>query len=180
MNFLAIDYGERRIGLAHGDSEIGIAMPVPAAVEKTPEERLAHIGNEIRSRRIGTLVVGYPVNMDGSCGYKTREVDAFIAVLEARFGLPSCAWTRRFRATRRRADCPPNARAGATRGPAGSIAARAKSIPAPPPSFFRTTSTRICASERRVRIRAAAARPDFFRLRKRERRRILSRNIFSS
>ncbi|MGN0860373.1 MAG: Holliday junction resolvase RuvX [Candidatus Spyradosoma sp.] len=88
MNFLAIDYGERRIGLAHGDSEIGIAMPVPAAVEKTPEERLAHIGNEIRSRRIGTLVVGYPVNMDGSCGYKTREVDAFIAVLEARFGLP--------------------------------------------------------------------------------------------
>ncbi len=88
MNFLAIDYGERRIGLAHGDSEIGIAMPVPAAVENTPEARLAHIGEEIRSRRIGTLIVGYPVNMDGSCGYKTREVDAFIAELETRFGLP--------------------------------------------------------------------------------------------
>ena len=43
MNFLAIDYGERRIGLAHGDSEIGIAMPVPAAVEPDFEGRLAHI-----------------------------------------------------------------------------------------------------------------------------------------
>ena len=88
MNFLAIDYGERRIGLAHGDSEIGIAMPAPAAVQSEPEARLAHIENEIKTRRIGTLVVGYPVNMDGSHGYKTREVDAFIEVLEARFGLP--------------------------------------------------------------------------------------------
>lgn len=88
MNFLAIDYGERRIGLAHGDSEIGVAMPVSAAVENTLEARLAHIGDEIRSRKIGTLIVGYPVNMDGSCGYKTREADAFIAELETRFGLP--------------------------------------------------------------------------------------------
>lgn len=88
MNFLAIDYGERRIGLAHGDSEIGIAMPVPAAAEPELEARLEHIAREIRERRIGTLVVGYPVNMDGSLGYKTREVDAFIAQLEARFALP--------------------------------------------------------------------------------------------
>ena len=88
MNFLAIDYGERRIGLAHGDSEIGIAMPVPAAVEPDFEGRLAHIAAEIKARRIGTLVVGYPVNMDGSVGFKAREVDAFIAQLEARFALP--------------------------------------------------------------------------------------------
>lgn len=88
MDFLAIDYGERRIGLAHGDSEIGIAMPVPAAVEPDFEARLEHIADEIKKRKIGTLVVGYPVNMDGSRGYKTREVDAFIETLEKRFGLP--------------------------------------------------------------------------------------------
>lgn len=88
MNFLAIDFGERRIGLAHGDSEIGIAMPVPAATEADFEARLAHIAREIRERRIDALVVGYPVNMDGSLGFKTREVDAFIALLEERFALP--------------------------------------------------------------------------------------------
>lgn len=88
MNFLAIDYGERRIGLAHGDSEIGIALPVPAAVEADFEARLDHIATEIASRKIDTLVVGYPVNMDGTCGYKTRDVDEFIALLETRFGLP--------------------------------------------------------------------------------------------
>ncbi len=88
MNFLAIDYGEKRIGLAWGDSEIGIAMPVPAAVERDFEARLAHVGEEISARRVGRLIVGYPVNMDGSHGYKTRETDEFIAALEARFGLP--------------------------------------------------------------------------------------------
>lgn len=88
MNFLAIDYGEKRIGLAHGDDEIGIAMPVPAAVEADAAARIEHIAAEIRARKIGTLVVGYPVNMDGSHGYKTREVDAFVAELEKRFGLP--------------------------------------------------------------------------------------------
>jgi len=88
MNFLAIDYGERRIGLAHGDSELGIAMPVPAAVEPDFDARIAHIEAEIKARKIGTLVVGYPVNMDGTFGYKTQEVDEFIALLEKRFGLP--------------------------------------------------------------------------------------------
>ena len=87
-NFLAIDYGSRRIGLAHGDDELGIAMPVPAATEADEAERLEHVAREIRIRKITTLVVGYPVNMDGTCGYKTREVDAFIAELERRFALP--------------------------------------------------------------------------------------------
>ncbi|MCD8299489.1 MAG: Holliday junction resolvase RuvX [Opitutae bacterium] len=86
--FLAIDYGSRRIGLAHGDDELGIALPAPAAVEAGEAERMEHIAAEIRARRINVLVVGFPVNMDGSHGYKTREVDAFIGELERRFALP--------------------------------------------------------------------------------------------
>lgn len=86
-NYLAIDYGSRRIGLAHGD-ELGIAMPAQAAAEPEESERLEHIAREIRVRKITKLIVGYPVNMDGSHGYKTREVDDFIAILEARFALP--------------------------------------------------------------------------------------------
>ena len=34
------------------------------------------------------LVVGYPFNMDGSAGFKAREVDAFAARLRAELGLP--------------------------------------------------------------------------------------------
>lgn len=87
MRCLGIDYGAKRIGLAHGD-EIGVATPLPAVIEPAGEGRWTKIGEVIRVRRITDLVVGYPYNMDGSVGFKAKEVDAFVAELKARFGLP--------------------------------------------------------------------------------------------
>ncbi len=87
MRCLGIDYGERRIGLSYGD-ELGVAVPLPAAIEPEFEERIAHLVAEAVGRRCTDLVVGYPYNMDGSVGFKAREVDAFIARLEARLPLP--------------------------------------------------------------------------------------------
>ena len=87
MRCLGIDYGEKRIGLAYGD-EVGVAYPLPAAVEHTVEARLAHIEETINTRKVDTLVVGYPYYMDGAISPKAREVDAFIEILESRFGLP--------------------------------------------------------------------------------------------
>lgn len=87
MRALGIDYGEKRIGLAYGD-ELGVATVLPAAVEPTMEARWEMIRKTLEQRRITQLVVGYPYNMDGSVGFKANEVDAFIAELEARFGLP--------------------------------------------------------------------------------------------
>jgi putative Holliday junction resolvase len=87
MRFLGIDYGAKRWGLSHGD-ELGLATPLPAAIEPALEGRFAHLAREISARRITDLVVGYPYNMDGTVGPKAREVDAFIAELESRFRLP--------------------------------------------------------------------------------------------
>lgn len=88
MNFLGIDYGEKRIGLAGGDDELGVATPLGAATAATRDERLATIAEAVRQRRIDALVVGYPLHMDGSISAKAREVDGFIAELERCFGLP--------------------------------------------------------------------------------------------
>ena len=87
MNYLGIDYGEKRIGLSFGD-ELGLAVPLAAAAQKTKKERLAHIGKMIEQRKITDLVVGYPLHIDGSAGCKAREVDAFVELLDKRFGLP--------------------------------------------------------------------------------------------
>lgn len=87
MRCLGIDYGAKRIGLAHGD-EIGVATPLPAVIEPASDARWAKLGEAIKARRITDLVVGYPYNMDGSVGFKAKEVDAFVAELKARFGLP--------------------------------------------------------------------------------------------
>jgi len=87
MRCLGIDYGERRIGLSWGD-ELGVAVPLPAAIEATAEARLDQVVRVARERRAGVLVVGYPYNMDGTVGFKAREVDAFIERLAALLPLP--------------------------------------------------------------------------------------------
>ena len=49
---------------------------------------MRQIESVIKARRVVRLVVGYPLNMDGSVGFKAKEVDEFIEVLEKRFKLP--------------------------------------------------------------------------------------------
>ena len=88
MNILGIDYGHKRVGLAYADTEIGVAVPIPAAVEPDFDARLNHIAVEIQQRRIQKIVIGYPFNMDGTVGFKAKEVDEYIKILEERFNLP--------------------------------------------------------------------------------------------
>jgi putative Holliday junction resolvase len=76
LNYLGIDWGEKRIGLAHAD-DVGIAVPLPAAKAATK-----------KARRIHEIICGYPLNMDGSVGTRAKEVDVFIGEIEKRFGLP--------------------------------------------------------------------------------------------
>ncbi len=87
MHCLGIDYGAKRIGLSHGD-EIGVATPLPALIEPDAARRWGKLGELIKQRRITDLVVGYPYNMDGSVGFKAKEVDGFVGQLKEKFGLP--------------------------------------------------------------------------------------------
>ena len=87
MRCLGIDYGTKRIGLSQGD-EIGVATPLPALTDGLGEASWRKLGDIIKQRRITDLVVGYPYNMDGSVGFKAKEVDAFAAKLQEQFRLP--------------------------------------------------------------------------------------------
>jgi putative Holliday junction resolvase len=87
MRCLGIDYGTKRVGLAHGD-EVGVATPLPALIDADDAVRWRKLGEVIQQRRITDLVLGYPYNMDGSAGFKAKEVDGFAAKLKVAFGLP--------------------------------------------------------------------------------------------
>ena len=87
MRFLGIDYGTRRIGLATGD-ELGIATPIPALVEADAAARRKALAAVVKTRRIQEIVLGLPLNMDGSSGFKAKETEAFAEELRAEFGLP--------------------------------------------------------------------------------------------
>lgn len=87
MRCLGIDHGARRIGLSFGD-DLGVATPLPALTEAEPERRWAGLEAAIRQRRITDLVLGLPLNMDGTAGPKAKEIEAFAARLREAFGLP--------------------------------------------------------------------------------------------
>jgi putative holliday junction resolvase len=87
MRCLGIDYGTRRIGLSYGD-ELGVATPLPALIETDDAKRWKALLAVVQQRRATDLVLGYPFNMDGSIGFKAKEVDAFAARLRSEFGLP--------------------------------------------------------------------------------------------
>ena len=87
MVYLGIDYGERRIGLSHGD-DLGVAFPEAAATGETEEERLSFIGQLIEHRGVDVLILGMPYHMNGSKGAKAREVEAFADRLREKFDRP--------------------------------------------------------------------------------------------
>lgn len=87
MRCLGIDHGARRFGLSYGD-ELGVATPLPALTDADPEKRWTALLAVIAQRRITDLVLGYPLNMDDSVGFKAKEVDVFAARLKAETKLP--------------------------------------------------------------------------------------------
>ena len=84
---MGIDYGTRRIGLSYGD-ELGVATPLPPLTEADENTRWNSLVALIAGRRITDVVVGYPLNMDGTIGFKAKEVDAFAARLRGELHLP--------------------------------------------------------------------------------------------
>lgn len=87
MRCIGLDYGSKRIGLAFGD-DLGVATPLLALVDVDENKRWAHLLQVIKERRITDIVVGYPLNMDDTAGFKAKEVDAFAAKLRAATSLP--------------------------------------------------------------------------------------------
>jgi putative Holliday junction resolvase len=87
MRCLGIDHGARRIGLSYGD-DIGVATPLPALVFADASRQWAGIGAILKDRMITDVVLGLPLNMDGSSGPKALEVEEFARRLRAEFNLP--------------------------------------------------------------------------------------------
>ncbi len=87
MRCLGIDFGERRVGLSYGD-ELGVATPLPAVTGASGTALVERLRALVRERRITDLVLGLPLNMDGSAGFKAREVEAFAERLRSALGLP--------------------------------------------------------------------------------------------
>jgi putative Holliday junction resolvase len=87
MRCLGIDFGARRIGLSYGD-DLGVATPLPALTDADPAKRWTALKQMAAQRRVTDLVIGHPLNMDDTVGFKAKEAEAFAARLHEELKLP--------------------------------------------------------------------------------------------
>ena len=66
MRILAIDYGTKRFGFAIGDTTINTASPIDQLDRKGIEMDIDYIKTIVEEYDISKVLIGYPLNMDGS------------------------------------------------------------------------------------------------------------------
>lgn len=91
---LAIDYGEKRVGLAASDP-MGIIATGIGTIENTPD-LIPRINAIVRERNIARIVVGLPLTLQGLDGDTTRLVRAFVEKLSAQVPVPVVFLDERF------------------------------------------------------------------------------------
>lgn len=85
--FLAVDVGGKRTGLALGDSLTRVAMPVEVLHVPRGPALLDAILKAVRAHAPDAIVMGLPLNMDGSEGPAAEQARAFAAEVQERAGL---------------------------------------------------------------------------------------------
>ncbi len=95
MRIMAIDYGDAHTGIAVSDPTgllAGFTTTVNAYRPEAVAERIAVLAEEHGAEE---LVLGHPVNMNGTLGPRSEKAHAMKALLEERTGLPVILWDER-------------------------------------------------------------------------------------
>lgn len=93
---LAFDFGTERIGVAVGETELGVAHPLAIVSNRAGAERFRAIDALIAEWRPALLLVGLPTRADGTPHEMTARARRFARQLEGRFALPVAFCDERF------------------------------------------------------------------------------------
>jgi putative Holliday junction resolvase len=88
MRTLAIDPGTKRIGLALSDEAGQLATPYDVLHVKSPEQAIDPIIKLIQDEGVKRVIVGLPLNMDGSVGPQARDTIAWADLLRKQVTVP--------------------------------------------------------------------------------------------
>lgn len=95
MRILALDVGTKRIGVAMSDELLITAQGGETIYRKDAKTDMDIIAKRIADNGVGEVVVGLPLNMDGSQGPKANEVIVFIEELSKVITVPVKTWDER-------------------------------------------------------------------------------------
>jgi putative Holliday junction resolvase len=92
---LAIDPGSKRIGVAVSDPGRILAQPLTTLVRRSDRRDAEAIQALATQHEVVAIVVGLPINMDGSRGSACAAAEALLERLRAACGMPVVGWDER-------------------------------------------------------------------------------------
>ena len=95
MKIMSVDYGDSRTGLAMCDKSEIIASPLMTVFEKDFEKCAAAVSEQALGNKAELIVVGNPINMNGTLGPRSEKCRLFADMLRERTGLEVVMWDER-------------------------------------------------------------------------------------
>ncbi len=93
--WLGVDLGEKRVGIAVSDPDAFLASAREVIELNRPDEALPRVCGAFRASGAQAVVVGLPLNMDGTKGPAAQKAEAFARELQAELGVTVRLWDER-------------------------------------------------------------------------------------
>ena len=95
VRFIGLDLGSKRIGVSICDERQSIATPFKTINKTNTNELIDQLNDIIKENNIGGIIIGNPVNMDGSLGRSAQSVNDVALNISKSIDLPVILWDER-------------------------------------------------------------------------------------
>jgi putative Holliday junction resolvase len=95
MRIMALDIGDRTIGVACSDEDFILASPVETIQRRGPKADSMRVDTLVRERGVTLVVAGLPLTLRGDLGPQSVKVQEFVETLKRRLKVPIQMWDER-------------------------------------------------------------------------------------
>ena len=92
---LGLDLGSKRIGVAICDDRQSIATPFKTIIKEDTVKFIDELKSIVKENNIEGIIVGNPINMDGSLGPASQSIKDICINLNKNLNVPLCLWDER-------------------------------------------------------------------------------------
>jgi putative Holliday junction resolvase len=95
VRFIGLDLGSKKIGVSICDEKQSIATPFKTINKTNTNELIEQLKTIIKENSIGGIIIGNPINMDGSLGRSAQSVNDVASNISKSIELPVILWDER-------------------------------------------------------------------------------------
>ena len=95
VRLIGLDLGSKRIGVSICDEKQSIATPFKTINKTNKDELINELKKIINENKVKGIVIGYPINMDGSLGSSAQSVKDIAKYIDEAINIDICLWDER-------------------------------------------------------------------------------------